>query len=347
MFSEPAYVALAQSVAAVGPASGSGSASGQIVHASPGGLGLLLLLVAALAAAAFFAYRRYIADPDIDDARDDELPPLVFPVAGPPRALRRPSGAAHPGSAPPVGAGRAAAPRTGLASVPGSVPTAPVTGPLQTPPLLAAMAGPGVASPQVTEVGQAHAPVPAPTPEPGATTPEPAALASAAADEAARAREAEAVRSATGGRGASGASKPQRPVRAKSNGVVRRAAEVADEVADVDATLQLLPGRLEVVAGAVGAEEIRFVRPPGGDAEVTLGRVAAATPAHVQLRNPTVSRKHARLRYDGGNWYVVNLSRTNPVLVNGQELGVESGGCELTDGDRLELGEVVLRFRCR
>jgi hypothetical protein len=339
MFSELAYVALAQSVAAAGPASAGGSGSGQIVHASPGGLALMLLLIAALAAAAFVAYRRYIAEPDIDDARDDELPPLVFPVAGPPRALRRPSGAAHPGSTPLVGGERAAVPRTGLASVPGSVPATPAP---------AAMAGPAVATTQATEA-PTPAPVVAPTPVPVlAPTPVPAVRASAAAVEAERAAETEAPRSATGGRGLAGSSKPRRrPVRAKSNGALRPVDEVADGVADVDATLQLLPGRLEVVAGAVGAEEIRFVRPPGGDAEVTLGRVAGPTPAHVQLSNPTVSRKHARLRYEGGNWYVVNLSRTNPVLVNGQELGLESGGCELTDGDRLELGEVVLRFRCR
>jgi hypothetical protein len=114
-----------------------------------------------------------------------------------------------------------------------------------------------------------------------------------------------------------------------------------------DTTLQLLPGRLEVIGGEVGAGEIRFVRPAGGDPVVTLGRAAGEPPGHVRLHNPTVSRTHARLRFEKGEWHVVNLSSTNPALLNGEVLPVDDAERALQDGDRLELGEVVLRYRRR
>ena len=44
---------------------------------------------------------------------------------------------------------------------------------------------------------------------------------------------------------------------------------------------------------------------------------------------------------------VENLSKTNPVVVNDDELSDIDGERPLVDGDRLELGEIVLRFRAR
>ena len=107
-------------------------------------------------------------------------------------------------------------------------------------------------------------------------------------------------------------------------------------------TVQLLPGRLVVVAGA-GHREIRFVRIPGQPPHLILGREAGSSPAHVGLGSPTVSRRHARLDYTNGQWEIRNLSETNPLVVN-DELSDSDVARPLVDGDRLELGEVVLRF---
>jgi len=130
-----------------------------------------------------------------------------------------------------------------------------------------------------------------------------------------------------------------------------------------DGTLQFLPGRLEVIAGRDAGQEIRFVRTPGPDGtRVTFGRAEGAPYRHVQLREPTVSRAHARMSLevsdgmgasDGraaagvARWRLENLSATNPVVVNGKPLAAdESPGCSvvLDEGDRIEMGEVVFRF---
>jgi hypothetical protein len=111
-----------------------------------------------------------------------------------------------------------------------------------------------------------------------------------------------------------------------------------------DQALQLLPGHLEVLSGLAVPREIRFVRIPGERPQLILGREPGSSPPHVALPSSTVSRKHARLDFSGGRWGLTNLSRTNPVVVNDETLSSADGERPLTDGDRIELGDVVLRF---
>ena len=126
-----------------------------------------------------------------------------------------------------------------------------------------------------------------------------------------------------------------------------------------DGTLQFLPGRLEVISGRDAGHEIRFVRTPGPDGtRITFGRADGVPYRHIQLREPTVSRSHARMTLEAGvgspdprgaaqpGWRLENMSATNPVVVNGRALASDGNGSgvALRDGDRIEMGEVVFRF---
>ena len=113
-----------------------------------------------------------------------------------------------------------------------------------------------------------------------------------------------------------------------------------------DGTLQFLPGRLEITAGQDTGREIRFVRLPQTEPEITFGRNEGAPYRHVQLRDVTVSRLHARLRMYEGRWTLTNLSTTNPVTYNGRVLG-DGEEQPLEHDDRIEMGEVAFRFRSR
>jgi pSer/pThr/pTyr-binding forkhead associated (FHA) protein len=113
----------------------------------------------------------------------------------------------------------------------------------------------------------------------------------------------------------------------------------------LNGTLQLLPGRLEVVEGEDRGQNIRFVRTGGGRPEITFGRTEGPPHRHVQLRSPTVSREHARMQFEGEEWRITNMSRTNPVVVNGEELDGADGGRPLREGDRVEMGDVTFVFR--
>jgi hypothetical protein len=123
--------------------------------------------------------------------------------------------------------------------------------------------------------------------------------------------------------------------------------KVVQSVAPAEGTLQFLPGRLEVLDGDVPGRDIRFVRTWGEIPEVTFGRVAGPPYRHIQLRSQTVSRQHARMQYVEGRWKITNLSQTNPVVINGQALDTAHGQRVLHDGDQIEMGDVLFRFRER
>jgi hypothetical protein len=125
------------------------------------------------------------------------------------------------------------------------------------------------------------------------------------------------------------------------------ASKVVHTIPPMDGTLQFLPGRLEVIEGAGPGRDIRFVRTWGEIPEITFGRVAGPPYRHIQLRSQTVSRQHARMQFVDGRWKLINLSQTNPVIINGDSLGPAHGHRVLRDGDQIEMGEVVFRFRER
>ena len=53
---------------------------------------------------------------------------------------------------------------------------------------------------------------------------------------------------------------------------------------------------------------------------------------------------------NGGRWRLENLSSTNPVVVNGRSLDLDGGAATsvmLSEGDRIEMGEVAFVFRER
>lgn len=115
-----------------------------------------------------------------------------------------------------------------------------------------------------------------------------------------------------------------------------------------EGTLEFLPGRLEIVGGEDVGQEIHFARQVGDeDVTVTFGRSEGPPLRHVQLLDPTVSRQHARMMFNGQRWHLSNISTTNAVLLNGTALPDGGAGITLQEGDRLEMGAVVFVFHER
>jgi hypothetical protein len=112
-----------------------------------------------------------------------------------------------------------------------------------------------------------------------------------------------------------------------------------------DGVVQLWPGRLEPVERGAD-QEIRFLRTAGVN-RFTFGRSAGPAQTHIQLLAPTASRMHAYVIVENGRWRIGNMSETNRVLVNGAPLETGDADRWLTDGDRIELGEVGFVFRER
>lgn len=70
----------------------------------------------------------------------------------------------------------------------------------------------------------------------------------------------------------------------------------------------------------------------------TIGRTGDNT---IILDDPSVSRQHAKIRLEGYTFTIFDLGATNPTRVNGQEIGRH----QLVDGDRVEIGHIVLVFK--
>jgi hypothetical protein len=110
-------------------------------------------------------------------------------------------------------------------------------------------------------------------------------------------------------------------------------------------TVVVLPGHLEVEVGSNVGEAIRFMRVKGEPADITIGAAEGPRHRHIKLPADTVSRTHARMQYQDGRWRITNLSANNPTLVNGQELDAAARTRLLDDGDMIQIGEMLLRFR--
>lgn len=70
----------------------------------------------------------------------------------------------------------------------------------------------------------------------------------------------------------------------------------------------------------------------GATDELLVGRHPSCD---VVLADPTVSRRHARLRFRDGTWALQDLESTNGTTIN----GLRVGRCQLRAGDRLMLGD--------
>ena len=74
-------------------------------------------------------------------------------------------------------------------------------------------------------------------------------------------------------------------------------------------------------------------------ARCTVGR--ERTSAHVVLRDPNVSRRHAELTFTGSDWSIEDLNSTNGTLVNNRRIT----RCPLRNGDLLTFGLSTFEFR--
>lgn len=72
--------------------------------------------------------------------------------------------------------------------------------------------------------------------------------------------------------------------------------------------------------------------------EITIGR---GDTCEFQIKDPNVSRKHVRVTREWDHFILEDLGSKNAVLINGKKL---SGNHQLLDGDKIQLGHVVLSF---
>jgi pSer/pThr/pTyr-binding forkhead associated (FHA) protein len=70
---------------------------------------------------------------------------------------------------------------------------------------------------------------------------------------------------------------------------------------------------------------------------VVLGR---SKDTDVRVEDANVSRRHAELRHEGADWWLVDLDSTNGTQLNGRRISRS----KLSDGDTITLGATDLTF---
>jgi hypothetical protein len=121
--------------------------------------------------------------------------------------------------------------------------------------------------------------------------------------------------------------------------------ESPEEEVPNQATIQLLPGRLEPLLPEVIQQEVRFQREnsPGAQ-EITLGWEMGEPPHHVTLDHPSIQPLHARMTYQKGRWMIESLVPSDLVEVNGTPVPTSNGPYLLAAGDQVRIGEALFRF---
>ena len=77
--------------------------------------------------------------------------------------------------------------------------------------------------------------------------------------------------------------------------------------------------------------------------EVTIGRATSSATWEIGLRDPSVSRPHARMICQDGQWLLYDLGSVNGTFVN--RIAVGAQGYRLRDGDVIAFGATLALFR--
>jgi hypothetical protein len=92
-----------------------------------------------------------------------------------------------------------------------------------------------------------------------------------------------------------------------------------------------------------GSRNVRLVSADGRTYPVAIGSTVIGRGDQANLRLPDVgiSRRHARLDFDGGQVVLTDLGSTNGTMVNGQRISAVA----LNPGDMVQIGTTTLTFR--
>jgi len=95
--------------------------------------------------------------------------------------------------------------------------------------------------------------------------------------------------------------------------------------------------------GGGGARNVRLVSGDGRTYPLQMGSTVIGRGDQASLRLPDVgiSRRHARLDFDGAQVVLTDLGSTNGTMVNGQRVSAVA----LNPGDMIQIGTTTLTFR--
>jgi pSer/pThr/pTyr-binding forkhead associated (FHA) protein len=121
-------------------------------------------------------------------------------------------------------------------------------------------------------------------------------------------------------------------------------------MASTEQTLKFIPGQFIVLTGKDRGKAFRVSGFPTPEGHViTIGRDPVEGDrayAHIQMDVPTVSRKHAEMLFKDNSLKIKNLSDTNPIQLNSEEIPVGEF-VDLNLDSELRIGEIRMKYILR
>jgi hypothetical protein len=83
----------------------------------------------------------------------------------------------------------------------------------------------------------------------------------------------------------------------------------------------------------------------GEDFRLRVGKnvIGTAADCDIVLTDKKISRKHATIRYEGGEYQIADLDSSNGAFVNDEKVQKH----DLIDNDIIKLGDIQVEFKCR
>src|SRR5215831_8199789 len=83
----------------------------------------------------------------------------------------------------------------------------------------------------------------------------------------------------------------------------------------------------------------------GEDFRLRVGKnvIGTAADCDIVLTDKKISRKHATIRYEGGEYQIADLDSSNGCFVNDEKIQKH----DLIDNDIIKLGDIEFEFKCR
>jgi hypothetical protein len=83
----------------------------------------------------------------------------------------------------------------------------------------------------------------------------------------------------------------------------------------------------------------------GEDFRLRIGKnvIGTAADCDIVLTDKKISRKHATIRYEGGEFQIADLDSSNGCFVNDEKIQKH----DLIDNDIIKLGDIEFEFKCR
>jgi hypothetical protein len=83
----------------------------------------------------------------------------------------------------------------------------------------------------------------------------------------------------------------------------------------------------------------------GEDFRLRIGKnvIGTAADCDIVLTDKKISRKHATIRYEGGEYQIADLDSSNGAFVNDEKVQKH----DLIDNDIIKLGDIQFEFKCR